>query len=128
MLIHGFGVSSFQYRETLKSLSLSNKVYALDLVGFGGSGASDTRWVGVLTCFNLLKSVFVCSRLRRSARYRILHGVLARSGVRATRKTGLLDSFQSAKERVCVFCESLHTSCFKWKCPRAYFCFDRADY
>ena len=48
MLIHGFGVSSFQYRETLKALSLTNKVYAIDLVGFGSSGAS-----GHDTCFHM---------------------------------------------------------------------------
>ena len=40
VLIHGFGVSSFQYRDTLKALSLSNRVFALDLVGFGSSGFS----------------------------------------------------------------------------------------
>lgn len=40
VLIHGFGVSSFQYREQIKDLSLSNRVYALDLVGFGSSGKS----------------------------------------------------------------------------------------
>jgi pimeloyl-ACP methyl ester carboxylesterase len=40
VLIHGFGVSSFQYRDTLKALSLTNKVYALDLVGFGSSGTT----------------------------------------------------------------------------------------
>lgn len=38
VLIHGFGVSSFQYRDTLEALSLTNKVYALDLLGFGSSG------------------------------------------------------------------------------------------
>mmetsp|Transcript_20672 Transcript_20672/g.51499 ORF Transcript_20672/g.51499 Transcript_20672/m.51499 type:complete len:356 (+) Transcript_20672:228-1295(+) len=44
VLIHGFGVSSFQYRETLKTLSLTNKVYALDLVGFGSSDQPDTAY------------------------------------------------------------------------------------
>ena len=38
VLIHGFGLSSFQYRDTLEALSLTNKVYALDLLGFGSSG------------------------------------------------------------------------------------------
>ena len=44
VLIHGFGVSSFQYREQLSALSESNKVYALDLVGFGKSDQPDLEY------------------------------------------------------------------------------------
>jgi len=44
VLIHGFGVSSFQYRDTLKALSLSNRVFALDLVGFGSSDQPDAEY------------------------------------------------------------------------------------
>lgn len=44
VLIHGFGVSSFQYRDTVVELSKTNKVYALDLVGFGASDQPDTEY------------------------------------------------------------------------------------
>ena len=44
VLIHGFGVSSFQYREQLSALSETNRVYALDLVGFGKSDQPDLEY------------------------------------------------------------------------------------
>ena len=44
VLIHGFGVSSFQYRDTVEELAKTNKVYALDLVGFGASDQPDTEY------------------------------------------------------------------------------------
>jgi pimeloyl-ACP methyl ester carboxylesterase len=44
VLIHGFGVSSFQYRDTIEALSKTNRVYALDLVGFGASDQPDVEY------------------------------------------------------------------------------------
>ena len=44
VLIHGFGVSSFQYRDTLEALSKTNRVYALDLLGFGASDQPDVEY------------------------------------------------------------------------------------
>ena len=35
VLIHGFGVSSYQFRENLEALGANHRVFALDLVGFG---------------------------------------------------------------------------------------------
>lgn len=37
LLIHGFGASSDHWRKTLADLSATNRVYALDLLGFGQS-------------------------------------------------------------------------------------------
>ena len=38
VLIHGFGVSSYQFRENLEALGANHRVFALDLVGFGWIG------------------------------------------------------------------------------------------
>jgi len=37
VLVHGFGLSGAHYRRMIKELSQSYKVYAIDLLGFGGS-------------------------------------------------------------------------------------------
>lgn len=37
VLIHGFGVSSYQFRDNIGELGKRHRVYALDLVGFGAS-------------------------------------------------------------------------------------------
>ncbi|KAG2451648.1 hypothetical protein HYH02_003428 [Chlamydomonas schloesseri] len=37
LLVHGFGLSSFHYRHQLRTLGENYKVYAIDLLGFGGS-------------------------------------------------------------------------------------------
>ena len=63
VLIHGFGVSSFQYRDTLEALSLTNKVYALDLVGFGSSGTTrDTLSPSLSLSLSLFESLSLCYR------------------------------------------------------------------
>lgn len=44
MLIHGFGVSSFQFRDNVRALGAKHRVYALDLVGFGTSDQPDVPY------------------------------------------------------------------------------------
>jgi len=44
VLIHGFGVSSFQFRDNIYELAKSHRVYAIDLVGFGASSQPDVAY------------------------------------------------------------------------------------
>ena len=44
VLIHGFGVSSYQFREILEALGANHRVFALDLVGFGSSSQPDAEY------------------------------------------------------------------------------------
>ena len=44
VLIHGFGVSSYQFRENLEALGANHRVFALDLVGFGSSSQPDAEY------------------------------------------------------------------------------------
>ena len=44
VLIHGFGVSSFQFRDNVRALGAKHRVYALDLVGFGTSDQPDVPY------------------------------------------------------------------------------------
>jgi len=44
VLIHGFGVSSFQFRDNVRALGERHRVYALDLVGFGTSDQPDVPY------------------------------------------------------------------------------------
>lgn len=44
VLVHGFGVSSYQYRDTIDALAKTNRVYALDLLGFGLSDQPDVPY------------------------------------------------------------------------------------
>ncbi|KAJ1461608.1 Alpha/Beta hydrolase protein [Pelagophyceae sp. CCMP2097] len=37
LLVHGFGASSFHWRANVESLAETRRVYAIDLLGFGGS-------------------------------------------------------------------------------------------
>jgi pimeloyl-ACP methyl ester carboxylesterase len=44
VLIHGFGVSSFQFRDNVEALGARHRVYAIDLVGFGASDQPDVKY------------------------------------------------------------------------------------
>lgn len=44
VLIHGFGVSSFQFRDNIDVLAKSHRVFAIDLVGFGASSQPDVPY------------------------------------------------------------------------------------
>ena len=37
LLIHGFGANAFHWRANVNALALTNRVYAIDLIGFGGT-------------------------------------------------------------------------------------------
>ncbi len=44
ILLHGFGASIEHWRQNIAILSQSSSVYALDLLGFGGSKKADTQY------------------------------------------------------------------------------------
>ncbi|CEF99871.1 Alpha/beta hydrolase fold-1 [Ostreococcus tauri] len=44
VLVHGFGVSSYQFRDNIEALGERNRVFAIDLVGFGASDQPDVAY------------------------------------------------------------------------------------
>ena len=44
LLIHGFGAALDQWRDNIPVLAEQHTVYAIDLLGFGGSEKPDTRY------------------------------------------------------------------------------------
>lgn len=58
LLVHGFGASLGQFRKNIPELAKSNKVYAIDLLGFGGSSKpTDLKFTMQVWCDQLVAFV-----------------------------------------------------------------------